>query len=139
ATLFRDGRGRSHRLPRGLRRSPEDGREVVLTLDADLQAIVESHLAAAVDSLRATRGCAMFMDPRSGEVLASVVVPHLPPAKARNWAFTDTYEPGSTFKVVVAGAALEEGLARPDQVFEAAASGVAKVAPGAVFTDVHEQ
>lgn len=139
ATLFRDGRGRSHRLPRGLRRAPEDGREVVLTLDADLQAIVESHLAAAVDSLRATRACALFMDPRTGEVLASVVVPHLAAAKARNWAFTDTYEPGSTFKIFVAGAALEDGLARPDQVYEAAASGVARVAPGAVFTDIHEQ
>jgi len=139
ATLFRDGRGRAHRLPRGLRRAPEDGREVVLTLDADLQAIVESHLAAAVDTLHATRGCAIFLDPRTGEVLASAVVPHLAAAKSRNWAITDTYEPGSTFKTFVAGAAIEDGLSRPDQVYEASASGVARVAPGAVFTDIHEQ
>ncbi len=104
-------------------RAPENGRHVVLTLDADLQSIVEAHLARAVDSLRAVRGFALFLDPRTGEVLASVNVPHLPPGKARNWNFTDQFEPGSTFKVVVAGAALEEGLARPDQVFEASADG----------------
>src|SRR5438132_8929059 len=117
ATLFRDGRGRSHDLPRGLRRPPHDGLSVVLTLDADLQSIVESHLAAAVDSLNALRGFALFMDPGSGEVLAAVTVPHLGPGKDRNWNFTDTFEPGSTYKVVVAGAALEEGLAKPNQVF----------------------
>ena len=138
ATLFRDGAGRSHALPRGMRRRPEDGDHVVLTIDADLQCIVESHLAAAVDSLHAVRGFAMFMDPRTGEVLAAAVSPHLGPGKGRNWNFTDQYEPGSTFKAVVAGAALEEGLARPDQVFEASANGVALVAPGAMFHDVHK-
>ncbi|HYM80156.1 MAG TPA: penicillin-binding transpeptidase domain-containing protein [Candidatus Limnocylindria bacterium] len=139
ATLFRDGRGRSHAMPGGLRRPPEDGQHVVLTLDADLQAIVETHLAAAVDSLNALRGFALFMEPRTGEILAAVSVPHLEPGKARNWNFTDTYEPGSTYKIVAAGAALEEGVARPNQVFEAAESGVAQVAPGALFHDVHKE
>jgi cell division protein FtsI/penicillin-binding protein 2 len=139
ATMFRDGAGRSMALPGGLRRSPEDGQHVVLTLDADLQCIVEAHLAAAVDSLHARRGFAMFMDPRTGEVLAAAVAPHLAPGKARNWNFTDQFEPGSTYKPVVVGAALEEGLAEPDQVFEASASGVAQVAPGTLFHDVHEQ
>ncbi len=138
-TLIRDGRGRSHALPRGMRRPPQDGNHVVLTLDADLQSIVESHLTAAVDTLHALRGFAMFMDPSTGEVLAAVAVPHLGAGKARNWNFTDTFEPGSTFKVVVAGAALEEGLARPQQVFEASESGVAQVAPGAWFHDVHKE
>ena len=139
ATLFRDGRGQAHALPRGLRRTPEDGHHVVLTLDADLQSIVESHLAAAVDSLRAERGFAMFMEPNTGEVLAAATVPHLGPGKARNWNFTDTFEPGSTFKVVVAGAALEEGLARPQQIFEASENGAAQVAPGTIFHDVHKE
>ncbi len=136
-TLFRDGRGRAHALARGLRRSPADGHDVVLTLDADLQAIVESHLRQAVDSLRALRGFAIFMDPRSGEVLASACAPHLPPGKARNWPFTDQYEPGSTFKIVVAGTVLEENLARPDQYFDAG-NGVCQVAPGAIFHDTHK-
>jgi cell division protein FtsI/penicillin-binding protein 2 len=139
ATLFRDGRGRSHAFPGGMRRAPEDGEDVVLTIDADLQAIVESHLAKAVDSLKAVRGCAMFMDPRTGEILAAVSVPHLKAGSARNWGITDGYEPGSTYKVVVAGAALEEGVVRPDQVLEAAAAGVAQVAPGAMFHDTHKQ
>ena len=138
-TRYRDGRGRSHTLPRGLRRSPQDGDHVVLTLDADLQAIVESRLAAAVDTLRALRGYALFMNPTTGEVLAAVTVPHLARGRARNSNFTDTFEPGSTFKVVVAGAALEEGLARPQQTFVASATGSAQVVPGTSFRDVHKQ
>ena len=139
ATLFRDGRGRSHSLARGMSRSPEDGKNVVLTLDAELQAIVEAHLLRAVDTLKAVRGFALFIDPRTGEILASVNAPHMPAGRARNWNFTDQFEPGSTYKVVVAGAALEEGVARPDQWFEAAASGVAQVVPGTMFHDVHKQ
>ncbi len=138
-TLFRDGLGRSHTLPRGLRRRPENGADVVTTIDLDLQAIVESHLARAVDTLNAQRGFAIFLDPRTGEILASANAPHLGPGKARNWNFTDQYEPGSTFKAVVAGAVLEEGLARPDQVFAASATGVALIAPGALFHDTHKE
>src|SRR5262245_1349315 len=129
ATRFRDGRGQFHDLPRGLKRAPEHGEDAVLTVDADLQAILEGHLSRAVDTLDAQRGFALFLDPRTGEILASVNVPHLGPGKATNWTFTDTWEPGSTYKVVVTGAALEEGLVRPDQVFEASATGEAVIAP----------
>ena len=139
ATRFKDGAGNSHSAPRGMRRAALDGQQVVLSIDADLQAIVETHLAAAVDTLNAQRGFALFMDPSSGEVLAAVTVPHLPPGKARNWNFTDTFEPGSTFKIVVASAALEEGIARPDQVFEASATGVTMIVPGVPFHDVHAE
>jgi cell division protein FtsI/penicillin-binding protein 2 len=139
ATQIRDGLGRSYGLPQGMMRAPLDGRQAVLTLDADLQAIVESHLAVAIDTLHAKRGFALFLNPTTGEVLAAVTVPHLPPGKARNWNFTDTFEPGSTFKVVVAGGVLEEGLARPDQVFEASATGVAMIVPGVPFHDVHHE
>jgi len=137
-TLFRDGRGRTHALPRGLRRRPTDGDDVELTLDADLQGILEAHLARAVDTLRAVRGFALFLDPRSGEILAAASVPHLGPGKTRNWPFTDQYEPGSTFKAVVAGAALEENVARPDQYFDAN-NGVYQIAPGAIFHDTHKR
>jgi len=139
ATKFRDGRGRSHEMANGMMRAPLDGQQAMLTIDADLQAIVETHLATAVDTLHARRGFAMFMDPTTGEVLAAVTVPHAEPGKARNWNFTDTFEPGSTFKVVVAGAVLEEGLARPDQVFEASATGAAPMVPGTIFHDTHHQ
>jgi cell division protein FtsI/penicillin-binding protein 2 len=139
ATMFRDGRGRAHAPVNGMTRAPLDGMDAVLTLDADLQAIVETHLAKAVDTLNARRGFAMFLDPATGEVLAAVTVPHLEPGKARNWNFTDTFEPGSTFKVVVAGAVLEENLARPDQVFEASATGAAPMVPGTIFHDTHHE
>jgi cell division protein FtsI/penicillin-binding protein 2 len=136
-TLFRVGTSRTVGLPGGLRRAPADGRSVVLTLDADLQGIVEHHLARAVDTLHAVRGFALFLDPRTGEILASACAPHLPVGKARNWPFTDQYEPGSTFKAVVAGIVIEEGLVRPDQYFDAG-NGVCQVAPGAVFHDTHK-
>lgn len=138
-TVRRDARGRSIGVERGLRREPLDGREAVLTLDADLQSILETHLARAVDTLRAARGFGLFLDPRTGEILACANVPHLQQGRARNWNFTDQFEPGSTFKIVTYGAALEESVIRPAQWFEGAASGCAKLAPGAVFTDVHAQ
>src|SRR5258706_5422553 len=137
ATLIRDGRGKSHALPRGMRRAPEDGNRVVLTLDADLQSILETHLARAVDTLHAVRGFALFMDPRTGEVLAAVNVPHLPSGSCRNWTFTDQYEPGSTFKAVVAGAALEEHVASPDQYFDAG-NGGCDLGGGAVVHGNHK-
>jgi stage V sporulation protein D (sporulation-specific penicillin-binding protein) len=136
-TLFHMGNRRTVGLPRGLRRAPTDGSGVVLTLDLDLQGIVEHHLAAAVDTLRAVRGFALFLDPRTGEILASACVPHLPPGRARNWPFTDQYEPGSTFKMVAAATAIEENLVRPDQYFDAG-NGVCQVAPGCVLHDTHK-
>jgi stage V sporulation protein D (sporulation-specific penicillin-binding protein) len=120
-----------------MRRAPENGNNVVLTLDAELQGIVESHLSRALDTLNAKRAFAVFLDPRTGEILAAVNVPHLPAGRSRNWTFTDMYEPGSTFKAVTAGAVLEENLVRPDQVFDAG-NGVCQVAPGAIFHDTHK-
>ncbi len=136
-TLLRDGRGGAHALPGMLQRRPEDGRDVQLTLDADLQAIVENHLARAVDTLKAVRAFALFLDPRTGEILAAANMPHLPAGRDKNWTFTDQYEPGSTFKAVTAGAAIEEGLVRPDDWYDAG-NGVCQVAPGAVFHDTHK-
>ena len=124
-------------LPGAEGRPARDGASLVLTLDADLQAIVEHHLAQAVDTLHARRGFALFLDPWTGDVLASACVPHLPPGQAKDWTFTDQYEPGSTFKVVVAGATLEERLARPTDWFEASATGRAELLPGVFIRDAH--
>ncbi len=124
-------------FPGAERRAAKDGATLVLTIDAELQAIVEHHLARAVDSLKAVRGFAIFLDPWTGEILASACVPHLPAGQAKNWNFTDMYEPGSTFKVVVAGATLEEKLAKPTEYFTASSTGRAEVLPKVFIRDSH--
>lgn len=129
--------GHMLRLPGAASRPAEDGASMQLTIDGEMQAIVEQHLARAVDSLNALRGFAIFVDPWSGEILAAACVPHLPPGQAKNWNFTDQYEPGSTFKVVAAGAALEERVAGPETKYDATTTGAAELVPGAVIHDTH--
>jgi stage V sporulation protein D (sporulation-specific penicillin-binding protein) len=137
-TQYRDGHGRAYLLPRGMSRTPTDGRDVTLTLDADLQAIVEAHLARAADTLDAERAFAIFLNPSTGEILAAVSVPHRADGQGRNWPFTDQYEPGSTFKIVTAGAALEENVADPDQYFDAN-GGTCQIVPGTFIHDTHKR
>jgi len=137
-TQFRNGRGGVFALPRGLKRSPTDGRDVTLTIDADLQSIVEGHLARAADTLNAERAFAIFLDPSSGEILAAVSVPHRANGQGRNWPFTDQYEPGSTFKVVTAAAALEDNVVAPDEYFDAG-NGTCQIVPGTFFHDTHRR
>jgi cell division protein FtsI/penicillin-binding protein 2 len=99
-----------------------DGKDVQLTIDVTLQQEAERVLAQTVRKFGAESASAIVMDPRSGEILAMAGVPRVNPAKwasasaiaRRNRAITDTYEPGSTFKVVTVSAALEEGVTRPD-------------------------
>lgn len=105
---------------------PEDGADVTLTIDADCQWIAEEELAVTVEQYHAKAGVAVLMDPRTGEILAMAGAPlydpNCPgehhPENRRNRAITDMYEPGSTFKLVTASAALNEGTRRPeDQIF----------------------
>jgi cell division protein FtsI (penicillin-binding protein 3) len=99
-----------------------DGRDVQLTLDATIQQEAERVLAATVRRTAAESATAIVMDPRTGDILAMAGVPRVNPqhwSKAsaiakRNRAITDTYEPGSTFKVVAVSAALEEGVVEPN-------------------------
>ncbi len=99
---------------------PEDGLNVVLTIDSGLQYIVESEL---VDALRehspANISCTVVR-PRTGEILAMATLPTydpntpnlFPQDSMRNRNITDLAEPGSTFKIVVVSAALNEGVVR---------------------------
>jgi cell division protein FtsI/penicillin-binding protein 2 len=136
-TMVRAGTQRTLRLPGAAGHPARDGATLTLTIDADLQAIVEQHLARAVDTLRAKRGFAIFLDPWTGEVRAAACVPHLPAGQAKNWTLTDQYEPGSTFKVVVAGATLEEKTAQPGEYFTASETGRAELLPGVFIRDSH--
>jgi cell division protein FtsI (penicillin-binding protein 3) len=100
-----------------------DGQSVVLTIDATVQFFAEQALSRAVAQSRARAGAAIVLDPRTGEILALANAPTFDPnnavrltdAERTNQSLQNIYEPGSTFKIVAFSAALEEGLARPDE------------------------
>jgi cell division protein FtsI (penicillin-binding protein 3) len=101
-----------------LERPPTAGASLELTIDQYLQHVAERELGAAVNRARASAGSVVVMDPMSGEILALANYPafnpnvyrQFPDSQRRNPAVQDLYEPGSTFKIVTAGAALEEKL-----------------------------
>ncbi len=96
--------------------------DVNLTIDARLQYIAERELAAGLQRTRASRGTVIMMDPHTGELLAFAVLPTYQPDKfyqasaeqLKNWAITDVYPPGSTFKIITLASALELGTITPD-------------------------
>jgi len=105
--------------------APQDGANVVLTLDAAVQAIVEDELAAAMKKFLPVSACAVVLRPDTGDVLALANAPTFDPnrpgaglAGSRNCAVSDLAEPGSTFKIVTITTAIDEGvLSLSDTVF----------------------
>lgn len=101
------------------------GSDVHLTLDSPIQHLAEKELAATIQKYRAKAGVAIVVDPATGEVLALANYPTFDPNKAsqqsadqrRNRAVTDSFEPGSTFKTILAAAALEEEVVGKDDLF----------------------
>jgi cell division protein FtsI (penicillin-binding protein 3) len=104
----------------------ERGASVVLTLDEKIQYIAERELATAMAKTRAAAGTVIVMNPNTGEILALANWPKFNPNKAgdapsENWmnrAVSAIYEPGSTFKLITLAAALDQGITRPDEVFD---------------------
>jgi cell division protein FtsI (penicillin-binding protein 3) len=119
-----DARGRQFVLGEGWGSLPRAGAQVELTIDAALQRVAEDELARGVRAAGAKAGTVVVLDPHTGEVLAMASVPSFDPNhfataghdQIRNRAITDCYEPGSTFKAVLAAAALEEGVVRPSDL-----------------------
>jgi cell division protein FtsI (penicillin-binding protein 3) len=122
-TVVRDPSGRAIQVLSS--KAAEPGRDVYLTLDHTLQANAEAVLHATVEKWRAKAASAVVLDPRTGGILAMAVergydanrFPEASRDLQRNRAVTDTYEPGSTFKVVTVSAALSEGLVNPQSAF----------------------
>ena len=93
------------------------GLSLQLTIDSYLQYVTEAALEKQVKTYHARSGTAIVMDPYTGEVLAMANLPHFDPNAYwksspdayRNRAVQDAYEPGSTFKLVTAAAAIESG------------------------------
>jgi cell division protein FtsI (penicillin-binding protein 3) len=108
-------------FPQGLEYgTPLPGKNLVLTIDEVLQYIAEQELERSISATRANYGVAIVVEPKTGAVRALAVCPTFDPNVPgsdsnlwRNRAITDSYEPGSTFKMITASAALEEQLFSP--------------------------
>jgi cell division protein FtsI (penicillin-binding protein 3) len=119
--LQRDALGRAV-FPKGLNeKGVAAGHSLILTIDEVIQYIAEKELDEAVNRSNAKSGTIIVTNPKTGAVLAMAVSPRfdpntvgaLSPDRWRNRALTDSYEPGSTMKVVLAAAALEEKVMSP--------------------------
>ncbi len=101
------------------------GSDIHLALDSSIQHIAEKELEASIAKYRAKAGVAILVEPFTGEVLALANYPSFNPnnyakesaGQRRNRAVTDSFEPGSTFKTILAAAALEEGVVGKDDLF----------------------
>jgi cell division protein FtsI/penicillin-binding protein 2 len=122
-TIVRDPFGRAIDV---VSSTPErEGRSIVTTLDHTIQANAESVLRQTVARWHAKSATAVVIDPTTGAVLAMAQAPgydannanRVPFALQRNRAITDTFEPGSTFKLVTVTGALSTGLVTPDTKF----------------------
>ncbi len=122
-TLVKDPRGRVIDVQEEKAEVP--GRDLYLTLDHSIQSNAEEVLRATVRKWGAKSASAVVLDPRTGSILAMAVqpgydanrYPSAPRDLQRNRAVTDTYEPGSTYKLVTVAAALSEGLVSPSTRF----------------------
>lgn len=100
---------------------PQDGRDLVLSVDRRIQYLVFRELGKAVEQFKAKAAAAVVLDAKTGEVLAMVNIPTYNPnnpvnikGKTRNRCITDIYEPGSTMKPIAVSAAMEFGSYKPE-------------------------
>jgi cell division protein FtsI (penicillin-binding protein 3) len=122
---------------------PQDGHDLVLSIDRRLQYLAFRELSKAVEKHQAKAGAVVILDAKTGEVLAMVNLPTYNPnnpvnikGKTRNRAITDTFEPGSTMKAVTASAAMQFGDYKPDTKIQTA-PGSMTIGP-ATIRDSHE-
>lgn len=115
-------------IPGGVTRevNPVNGKNLVLTIDKDIQYEAQVLLTEAVETWNAKSGTAIVMNPQDGEIYAMATVPGFNPndlsdadsESFRARAITDTYEPGSTVKSLTAAAVVDAGLFGPDSMFK---------------------
>jgi cell division protein FtsI/penicillin-binding protein 2 len=147
--MQRDGLGRVRPSADYPRSEPVNGKDLCLTIDVTYQAIVDEELKHGVEANKADGGCAVVLNPKTGEVLALSMYPCINPneagtsdiAIARNRIVSDVFEPGSVFKVVTATAAYENNLVTPEMRFNAEHGKMKVALNGNKFrfiTDTHE-
>lgn len=121
----RDALGRDIGTRGMMMKSASTGQNIALTIDKNIQYIAEKELAAAVESSKGKGGIAIVMDPQTGRILAMANYPtfnpnsfgQYSPQTLRNRAITDSFEPGSTMKVFLIAAALEERVVKAEDGF----------------------
>ncbi|PKO68328.1 MAG: cell division protein [Betaproteobacteria bacterium HGW-Betaproteobacteria-14] len=109
-------------------KSPQEGKDLALALDAKIQYLAFTHLKQALAEHKAKAGGVVVLDAKNGEVLALANLPAYNPnnrlkltgAQLRNRALTDVFEPGSTMKPFTAALALEKGRFRFDSQIQTA-------------------
>ena len=125
--LQRDALGRTV-FSKGLtEQGPAAGHSVTLTIDEVIQYIAEKELDDVVAATQAKSGVVIVMEPKTGAVLAMAMAPRFDPNSVRglsadrwrNRVVTDAYEPGSTLKIFLAAAALEEHAMTPGSMINA--------------------
>ncbi|MEZ4872493.1 MAG: penicillin-binding transpeptidase domain-containing protein [Bdellovibrionales bacterium] len=118
----RDARGRPLMMDLHSLEPPKDGEDVYLSLDVELQYMLERELAQALTLHDAESATGVILDAKTSEILSIANIPsfdvnnpfNVPPQYRRNRAIVDTYEPGSTLKTFAIAAALEKGLVKPN-------------------------
>jgi len=121
----RDALGRDINRKETVVTKASKGHNVTLTLDKNIQYITEKELAKAVTESGAKGGMALVMEPQSGRVLAMANYPGFNPnsisqysvSLLKNKTIVDSFEPGSTFKVFLIAAALEDKIVTPNEAF----------------------
>ena len=122
--MQKDGRNFRYRKIGLPEKKPRNGNDVALTIDINIQKIVQGVLKQTVGSLRAKGGMCIVMDPGDGSILAMANEPSFNPnipsgtslAQRQNRCISAVYEPGSTFKLVAAAVALEEHIMSEDDL-----------------------
>ncbi|MDD5302083.1 MAG: penicillin-binding protein 2 [Elusimicrobia bacterium] len=129
--VIRDGQGRS--IYKSVSDTGESPEPLRLTLDRTVQFLAEEALREGGEKGQFKEGSVAIQDPRNGEILALAA---WPPNPLRNPLVQDAFEPGSTFKVVTAIAAVDDRIVRPDETFNGE-HGKYQLTSGVTITD-HE-
>jgi cell division protein FtsI (penicillin-binding protein 3) len=125
-TVRRDARGRPLVADGLMFAENPDGAEIKLTVDADLQHMLETELNQAISEFEADNAMGVILDAKTSAILAMSSAPSfdankaakLKPEQRRNRAVTDAYEPGSTLKTFVVATALKEKIVQPNTKYD---------------------